>query len=358
MKKRGKILIIAEVGVNHNGSFSNIKKLIKGAKKADADFVKFQNWSANKLVTVNAKMAPYQIKNTKSEKSQIDMLKPLELKRSIYPKIIKQTKMNKIKFLSSPFDEESFLFLKKNLSQKIIKIPSGEINNYLMLSKANIKTDKLFISTGMANVYEIVETLNFLAKDKIYKFLKKRIKINKNKNYKLLKKNIVLMHCVTDYPVQDKFANLKSIETLKKNFQLTIGYSDHTLGIEAPLIAVALGAKLIEKHITLDNDMKGPDHKASLNINDFVKMVSSIRKFENMIGNGVKKLQKCEKENLKIARKSLVANTTILKNEKFTEKNLTVKRPATGVSSKNYFKYIGKKSKYNYKFNDLIKSQN
>ena len=155
----------------------------------------------------------------------------------------------------------------------------------------------------MANVYEIVETLNFLAKDKIYKFLKKKIKINKNKNYKLLKKNIVLMHCVTDYPVQDKFANLKSIETLKKNFQLTIGYSDHTLGIEAPLIAVALGAKLIEKHITLDNDMKGPDHKASLNINDFVKMVSSIRKFENMIGNGVKKLQKCEKENLKIARK-------------------------------------------------------
>ena len=170
MKKKGKILIIAEVGVNHNGSFSNIKKLIKGAKKADADFVKFQNWSANKLVTANAKMAPYQIKNTKSEKSQIDMLKPLELKRSIYPKIIKQTKMNKIKFLSSPFDEESFLFLKKNLSQKIIKIPSGEINNFLMLSKANIKTDKLFISTGMANIYEIVETLNFLAKDKIYKF--------------------------------------------------------------------------------------------------------------------------------------------------------------------------------------------
>ena len=166
------------------------------------------------------------------------------------------------------------------------------------------------------------------------------------------------MHCVTDYPVQDKFANLKSIETLKKNFQLTIGYSDHTLGIEAPLIAVSLGAKLIEKHITLDNDMKGPDHKASLNINDFVKMVSSIRKFENMIGNGIKKLQKCEKENLKIARKSLVANTRILKNEKFSEKNLTVKRPATGVSSKNYFKYLGKKSKYNYKFNDLIKFQN
>ena len=169
MKKRSKILIIAEVGVNHNGSFSNIKKLIKGAKKADADFVKFQNWSANKLVTANAKMAPYQIKNTKSEKSQIDMLKPLELKRSIYPKIIKQTKKNNIKFLSSPFDEESFLFLKKNLGQKIIKIPSGEINNFLMLSKANIKKDKMFISTGMANMHEIAETLNFLAKDKIYK---------------------------------------------------------------------------------------------------------------------------------------------------------------------------------------------
>ena len=142
-----------------------------------------------------------------------------------------------------------------------------------------------------------------------------------------------------------------------KNFQLTTGYSDHTSGIEAPLIAVSLGAKLIEKHITLDNNMKGPDHKASLNINDFIKMVSSIRKYQNMIGTGIKKLQKCEVANLKIARKSLIANRNIYKNEKFTIKNLTVKRPATGISSKYYFKYIGKKSKYNYKFNDLIKPQ-
>ena len=226
-----------------------------------------------------------------------------------------------------------------------------------MLSKVNIQKDKLFISTGMANLHEISQTFNFLAKVKIYKFSNGKFNIKKYKNFNILKKNIILMHCVTDYPVQDNFANLESIKTLKETFQLTIGYSDHTLGIEAPLIAVSLGAKLIEKHITLNNNMKGPDHKASLNLVDFLKMVRSIRKYEKMIGTGVKNLQKCEKENLKIARKSLIANTKISKNEKFTEKNLTVKRPATGVSSKYYFEYIGKKSKYNYKFNDLIKFQ-
>jgi len=354
---KNKILIIAEVGVNHNGSFSNIKKLIKGAKKADADFVKFQNWTANRLVTDKAKMAPYQIKNTKFKKSQIEMLKPLELDKSIYPKIIKETKKNNIKFLSSPFDEESYMFLKKKLNQKFIKIPSGEINNFLMLSKVNIKKDKLFISTGMADLKEISEALNFIVKDKIYKFINNSIKIKKNKNYYVLKKNIILMHCVTDYPVKDEFANLLSIKTLKKNFHLPVGYSDHTLGIEAPLIAVSLGAELIEKHITLNNNMKGPDHKASLDIKNFIKMVASIRKYQKMIGNGIKKLQICEKENLKIARKSLIANKDILKNEKFSIKNLTVKRPGTGVSSKFYFKYLGKKSKFNYRFNDIIKPQ-
>ena len=354
---KNKIQIIAEIGVNHNGSFSNIKKLIKGAVKADADFVKFQNWTADKLVTNSAKMAPYQIKNTNFQKSQIEMLKPLELDKSIYPKILREAKKNKIKFLSSPFDEENILFLKNKLQQKIIKIPSGEINNFLMLSKVNIKKDKLFISTGMANLKEIAETLNFIAKSKIYNFKGEKIKIKKNKNYLVLKKNIILMHCVTDYPVKEEFANLKSINTLKNNFQLNVGYSDHTLGIEAPLIAVSLGATLIEKHITLDNNMKGPDHRASLNLKNFEKMVMSIRKYQEMIGDGIKKLQKCEIENLKIARKSLVASKKIIKGEKFTLKNLTVKRPATGVSSRFYFNYIGKKSKYNYQPDCLIKFQ-
>ena len=166
------------------------------------------------------------------------------------------------------------------------------------------------------------------------------------------------MHCVTDYPVKEEFANLESINTLKNNFQLNVGYSDHTLGIEAPLIAVSLGAILIEKHITLDNNMKGPDHRASLNLENFKKMVMCIRKYQKMIGDGIKKLQKCEKENLKIARKSLVASKKIIKGEKFSLSNLTVKRPATGVSSKFYFKYIGKKSKYNYHPDNLIKFQN
>ena len=226
-----------------------------------------------------------------------------------------------------------------------------------MLSKVNIKKDKLFISTGMANLEEIAETLNFIAKSKIYNFKGGKVKIKKNKNYLILKKNIILMHCVTDYPVKDEFANLESINTLKNNFQLNVGYSDHTLGIEAPLIAVSLGAILIEKHITLDNNMKGPDHRASLNLKDFEKMVVSIRKYQKMIGNGIKKLQKCEIENLKIARKSLIASKKIIKGEKFTLKNLTVKRPASGVSSKFYFRYIGKKSNYNYQADSLIKLQ-
>ena len=263
IKQHNKVIVIAEVGVNHNGKIKIAKKMIKIAKNCGADYVKFQNWKANNLVTENAKMAPYQIKKKKKKQRQIDLLKPLELKKNDYFILKTFANKNKINFLSSPFDEENYLFLTKNLKCKEIKIPSGEINNFLMLSNINLKKEYIFISTGMSNLEEIAHTLNFIAKKKVFKVKKSRIIINDKKKLLFLKKRLCLLHCVTDYPVDDKFANLNAIKTLEKEFQLNVGYSDHTAGILAPIIAASLGAKVIEKHITLNKRSKGPDHKAS-----------------------------------------------------------------------------------------------
>ncbi|WP_415272001.1 N-acetylneuraminate synthase family protein [Candidatus Pelagibacter sp. Uisw_121] len=247
------------------------------------------------------------LKIQKKKQRQIDLLKPLELKKNDYFILKTFANKNKINFLSSPFDEENYLFLTKNLKCKEIKIPSGEINNFLMLSNINLKKEYIFISTGMSNLEEIAHTLNFIAKKKVFKVKKSRIIINDKKKLLFLKKRLCLLHCVTDYPVDDKFANLNAIKTLEKEFQLNVGYSDHTAGILAPIIAASLGAKVIEKHITLNKKLKGPDHKASLNPIEFKKMVKQIRKLETMMGNGKKVLQKCEIKNMLIARKSIVA---------------------------------------------------
>ena len=343
-----KIKIIAEIGVNHNGNLSLAKKLILTAKSCGADYVKFQNWKAEDLVTKNAKMAKYQIKNTKKKIKQIDLLKPLELKNNSYRILKKYASKSKIQFISSPFDVKNFDFLSDELLSKIIKIPSGEINNYLMLSRVNLNKHKLLISTGMSSINEISKTLNFIAKKKIYVFKKNKIKINNNKIFKFLKKKICLLHCVTDYPVPNQYANLRAIETLSKFFKLPVGYSDHTLGISAPLIAASVGAKYIEKHLTIDKNLRGPDHKASLNPVEFKEMVKQIRNYEQMIGNGIKKPQKCELINMKIARKSIVASCYILKGEMFTKNNITVKRPAGGLDPTRYFEILGKKAKKNY----------
>ncbi len=354
IKQHNKVIVIAEVGVNHNGKIKIAKKMIKIAKNCGADYVKFQNWKANNLVTENAKMAPYQIKNTKKKQRQIDLLKPLELKKNDYFILKTFANKNKINFLSSPFDEENYLFLTKNLKCKEIKIPSGEINNFLMLSNINLKKEYIFISTGMSNLEEIAHTLNFIAKKKVFKVKKSRIIINDKKKLLFLKKRLCLLHCVTDYPVDDKFANLNAIKTLEKEFQLNVGYSDHTAGILAPIIAASLGAKVIEKHITLNKKLKGPDHKASLNPIEFKKMVKQIRKLETMMGNGKKVLQKCEIKNILIARKSIVAKKNIKQGQLFSNLNLGIKRPAGGINPSKYFNLIGKKSKKNYKIDQKI----
>ncbi len=352
---KNKVYIIAEIGVNHNGSISLAKKMILAAKKSGADAVKFQNFTANSLTTKNAKKAPYQLRNTKNSQSQYRMLKNLELELPQYFILKKFAKKNKIDFFTSIFDKESIFFLRNKLKQKVIKIPSGEINNPLIIDNLNIRHYKLIVSTGMASMKEITDSLNSILKRRLFKIKNNRVKITNISFLNKIKKRISLLHCVTDYPVQKNFANLKCIKTLAEEFKIPVGYSDHTRGVVAPVIAVSLGAQIIEKHFTLSKKMSGPDHKASLEPKEFSRMVDFIRDFEVMLGDGIKKLQACEKKNIKIARKSIVAKKFIKKSEKFSNLNLTTKRPGEGINPIKIRSLIGKKSRFNFKPDDLIK---
>ena len=354
IKNLQKIKIIAEIGVNHNGSIPLAKKLIKIAKHSGADFVKFQNWKAERLVTSNAEMANYQKINTKKKFKQIQLLKPLELKDKDYFNLIKYCKKNSIQFLSSPFDEVSYKFLTNKLKCKIIKIPSGEINNFLLLREINLNKHKIFLSTGMSTISEIANCINFIAKSNIYCIYKNKVKIKSKSKLNFLKKKIIIMHCVTDYPVQDNYANLKAIKTIKDAFKLPVGYSDHTDGVIAPVIAASFGAELIEKHLTINQTLKGPDHKASLNPTQFKLMVNNLRTFEKMLGNGIKSPQICEKKNMIVARKSIVAKKIIKRGETFTFKNITVKRPSGGKDPSQFFQFLGKTAKKNYSKDEKI----
>ena len=353
--KTNKIYLIAEIGVNHNGQFSMAKKMIKHAKKSGADAVKFQNFKAEKLVTKKTKKAPYQVKNTKNTETQFEMLKKLELEEKDYFLLKKYAKKNKIEFISSVFDDESIDFLVKKLKLKIIKIPSGEITNYLILKKLNVFRYKILLSTGMSNYADIIKAINTIAKKKVYELRKGKVFIINKKIYKKIRKNLCLLHCVTDYPVKDNFANLNCIDNFIKDFKLVAGYSDHTLGILAPIVSASKGAKIIEKHFTLNKNMKGPDHLASSNPKEFKEMTKNIRKLESMSGNGKKIIQKCELKNVKIARKSIVARTLIKKNHKFTYKNITTKRPGKGLNPFLIKKLLNKKSKKTFYPDELIK---
>jgi len=356
MISKNNIYIIAEIGVNHNGNLDLAKKLIISAKKSGADAVKFQNFTADNLAVKNSKKAPYQIKNTKKKESQYIMLKKLELKKNDYFYLKDFCIKKKIEFISSVFDEESVDFLSQKLKVNFIKVPSGEITNYLILKKLQKVKNKIILSTGMANVKEIIESLNIIAKKNVFELLKNgNVNIKDIKLHKKLKEKVILLHCVTDYPVDEKYANLSAIDTLQKKLKLDVGYSDHTLGILAPLIAASKGAKVIEKHLTLNKKMPGPDHKASLEPDQFKKMIDYVREFEVMNGNGEKILQKCEVKNINIARKSIVAKKFIKKNEVFSYFNLTTKRPGNGLSPMNIKKLINKKAKKNFQPDELIR---
>ncbi len=331
-----KVIIIAEAGVNSNGNLKIAKRLIDIAADAKVDYIKFQTFKANKLVTKKAQRAKYQIKNTGSKESQHKLLKSLEMTEQMHYKIKEYCKRKKIKFFSTGFDIESVKFLLK-LGMKIIKIPSGEINNVPFLKYIGKLNLPIILSTGMATMDEINFALKTLTKSGSRK------------------KNISILHCTTQYRTPLKDVNLNAMHAIRKKFNINVGYSDHTLGLEVPIAAVAMGANIIEKHFTTDRKLTGPDHMASLEPKELKEMVKLIRNTEKALGSKIKKPTKIELENIKIARKSIVALKKIKKGDTFSDKNLTVKRPGTGLSPKLWDKVLGRKSKFYFEEDDFIK---
>ncbi|MCX5783174.1 MAG: N-acetylneuraminate synthase [Elusimicrobia bacterium] len=329
-----KVFIIAEAGVNHNGSLSVAKKLASAAAYAGADAVKFQTFKAEALASKCAPKAGYQKKA--AGKNQLQMLKSLELGFDGQKKLFNYCKKRKIMFMSSAFDMESLGFILE-LGVTILKIPSGEIANLPYLRKAGASGKKIILSTGMANMSEVKEAFNVLLRSGADK------------------KHISLLHCTTQYPAPPCDVNLKAMTAMKNVFDVSVGYSDHTEGIEIPVAAVAMGAEIIEKHFTLDNKMRGPDHKASLNPQDFKRMVCAIRKVESALGGGIKKPAPSELKNRDVVRKSITAKVFIKKGEKFTEKNITAKRPGGGVSPMRWDYILGKAAVRDFKADEQIK---
>ena len=335
--KNNNTYIIAEIGVNHNGKLDNAKKMILNSKKAGADAVKFQSYISENIVAKDTLSAEYQNQNLKKKiNNQYDVLKKYELTFAEQKKLFLYAKKNNIDFLSSAFDLKSLSFLKK-LNLKYYKIPSGEITNFQLLNEYSKFKKKIILSTGMSNLKQIKNALKILT--------------SKKNNLK----NISILHCTTAYPTPLGDINLNSLNYLKKKLNCNIGFSDHTTNIEASAIAVSLGAKIIEKHVTLNPNMIGPDHKASLNFRDFTTMVNLIRKTETMLGKSEKKIKKSEKMNIYFGRRSIFACKNIKKGEVFNGKNLICLRPQKGVSADKYMLYLGTKSKYSYKRGDLIK---
>ncbi len=330
-----KTLIIAEAGVNHNGSIELAQQLVDAAVAAGVDYVKFQTFKAEKIASRNATKASYQQKTTNASESQLAMLKKLELSKEDHLSLIEYCSKKNIQFLSTPFDLESIDLLKE-LGIRLGKIPSGEITNLPYLRKMAKTFPQLILSTGMATMKEIEEALNVL------------LNTGANKN------SIVILHCNTEYPTPFEDVNLLAMPSIGKKFGVSFGYSDHTKGIEVPIAAVALGAVVIEKHFTLDRNMEGPDHKASLEPQELIEMVNSIRNIEKAVGSGVKEPSPSELKNITIARKSIVAATNINKGEIFTEGNLTVKRPGSGISPMQWDAVLGKKASRDFEADELI----
>jgi len=328
-------LIIAEAGVNHNGSLETAKKLIDVACDAGADFVKFQTFKAETLVTPTAKKASYQENLTSAHESQFDMIRKLELDRSAHEELIRYCRSKGILFLSTAFDHDSIDLLYE-LDILLYKIPSGEITNLPYLRHVGRMGKPIIMSTGMATLAEVSDALNIL--------------INAGTN----KEEITVLHCNTEYPTPFEDVNLNAMLTMRNELEVKVGYSDHTLGIEMPIAAVALGASIVEKHFTLDRSLPGPDHRASLEPEELKAMVSAIRNIEKAMGDGNKQPSSSELKNIPIARKSIVASETIKAGERFTEENLTAKRPGTGISPMEWDNLLGKTAPHDFNKDDLI----
>tara|TARA_B100000029_G_scaffold478921_1_gene525481 strand:+ start:107 stop:1114 length:1008 start_codon:yes stop_codon:yes gene_type:complete len=330
------VTIIAEAGVNHNGSIDTAKKLIDVAAEAGANMVKFQTFKAENIVTKIAEKAEYQKIYTEKSESQFEMLKKLELSKQTHFILIDYCKEKNIQFLSTPFDHESIDFLAE-LNIPLFKIPSGEITNLPYLRHVGRMGKPVILSTGMSTLGEIKEAINVLHKSGIKK------------------KEMTILHCNSEYPTPIKDVNLKAMVTIKNELDINVGYSDHTLGVEISIAAAAMGAKVIEKHFTLDNSMQGPDHAASIEPHELKNMVMSIRNVEQSLGNGIKSPSNSEKKNITVARRSIVAKCQIIRGEKFTEKNLTVKRPGKGISPMQWDGLLGKIADKKYQKDELIR---
>lgn len=328
-----KIFIIAEAGVNHNGDIEIAKELVDKAVVAGADAVKFQTFKAENIVCRDARKADYQMETTDQTESQFDMLKKLELTSEMHEHLLEYCRQKEIMFLSTPFDIDSLYYLVE-LGVDIIKIPSGEITNYPLLREAGKTKKKIIISSGMSTLNEV----------------KDAVKVLKDNG----SNDVTVLHCNTEYPTPYSDVNLRAMFTLKEELGVEVGYSDHTQGIEIPIAAAALGAVVIEKHFTLDKNMEGPDHKASLEPDELQEMVRAIRNIENALGDGRKEPSESEKKNIGTARKSIVAKCEIKAGERLTESNLTTKRPGTGVSPMQWNQVIGKPAKRRFNEDELI----
>lgn len=331
------VVIIAEAGVNHNGDFEKAKQLVQVAAQAGADFVKFQTFKADKIVSKSAKKAAYQAKNINDgDDSQYAMLKKLEMPHEWHVQLKEYANELGIMFLSTGFDHESVDYLDE-LNQPFFKIPSGEITNKPYLQHIASKGKPVILSTGMANMQEISDALDVLLEGGI------------------TKENITVLHCNTEYPTPMEDVNLSAMLHIQREFDVKIGYSDHTLGIEVPIAAVALGAQVIEKHFTLDRSLQGPDHAASLEPKELKEMVRSIRNIERAIsGSGLKEPSVSESKNKPIARKSIVAIAQIKKGDIFTKENIGIKRPGEGISPMFWDEVIGKTAYDDFAHDDLI----
>ncbi len=324
---KNKVIIIAEAGVNHNGDFENAKKLILAAANAGADYVKFQTFKADKLVSKDAQKAEYQKANSKEDEDlQYNMLRKLEMPEQWHYDLIQYANHCGIKFLSTGFDEDSIDFL-DSLNIDLFKIPSGEITNKPYLEHIAKKRKPIVISTGMSNLNEIKDAIDILQNQQIYK------------------SQITILHCNTEYPTPMQDVNLLAMNSIKNELEVKVGYSDHTLGIEVPIAAVALGAVLIEKHFTLDRNMVGPDHLASLTPEELKQMVTCIRNIELTIsGNGIKEASDSEKKNIKIARKSIHIKNDLKSGHIIKKDDLIMKRPGDGISPMQIDQIIGSKT--------------
>lgn len=331
-------IIIAEAGVNHNGSIDIAKQLVDKAVEVGVDVIKFQTFKAEKLVSKSAKQAEYQKRNIggKSDDSQLNMLKKLELSEKDHQILIDYCQQKGIQFFSTAFDFDSIDFL-HSLNLGLWKIPSGEVTNYPFLKRIALFNEKTILSTGMCDMQDVRNAVEALYKNG------------------LSKENLILLHCNTEYPTPFEDVNLKAMDALRKEFGIEVGYSDHTKGIEVPIAAVALGATVIEKHFTLDRTLPGPDHKASLEPDELKAMVSAIRNIEKAIGDdGTKHVSESEKKNIAIARKSIVAACDIKAGDTFTEDNLTVKRPGSGISPMRWEEIVGTKAKRDFSEDEII----